>query len=164
MRLITKKVSEDWPLGVMRGHVHSVHTRVLNVELGAAGLHSVMDERKLGEQARVAYVQIPLGLRFSDFVFAGQMVFLNSISMMFARSTLSLDFRSAKLMKFFPENQLQENKPSRACLVSWLATWDFLMKYDGPKGFIPRRENPRATASLPRHHPSSPAAQDRSAP
>ena len=136
MRLITKKISEDWPLGVMRGHVHSVHTRVLNIELGAAGLHSVMDERKLGEQARVAYVQIPLGLRFSDLVFSGQMVFLNSISMMFERSTLSLDFSSAKVMKFFPENRPKELTLNRVCLASWLAAWNFLMKYDGPKGFI----------------------------
>jgi hypothetical protein len=136
LRLIAKKISEDWPLGVMRGHVHSAHPRVLNIELGAAGLHSVMDERQLGEQARVAYVQIPLGLRFSDLVFSGQTVFLNSVSMMFERSTLSLDFGSAKAMNFFPENRPKEYTLNRACLASWLAAWNFLMKYDGPKGFI----------------------------
>ena len=137
MRLIAKKISADWPLGVMKGHVHSSHTGVLNIELGAAGLHSVMDERQLGEQARVAYVQIPLGLRFSDLVPSGHTVFLNSVSLMFERSSLSLDFSSAKVKNFFPENQLKEYTPSRACLASWLAAWKFLMKYDGPKGFMP---------------------------
>jgi len=110
---------------------------VLNIELGAAGLHSVMDERKLGEQARVAYVQFPRGLRFGDLVPPGRRVFFNSVSLMFEGSVLSLDFSSVQVMNFFPGNQLKEYKPSRACLVSWLATWNFLMKYDGPKGFMP---------------------------
>ena len=54
MRLIANKISSDWPLGAVRGIVHSVHDHALNIKIASHGLHSVVDEAKFGEQARVA--------------------------------------------------------------------------------------------------------------
>ncbi len=139
MRLIANKISPDWPLGAARGIVHSVHDRALNIKIGSYGLHSVVDEAKFGEQARVVYVKLPIRFCFSNIITANRSVFLNAEFMVFERSVLFLDLASVNVMQFVQEQRVNKIISVGSYVQSWLAAWDFLINYEGPKGFIPGR-------------------------
>lgn len=137
MRLIANKISSDWPLGAVRGIVHSVHDHALNIKIASHGLHSVVDEAKFGEQARVVYVQLPSRFCFSNIITANCSVFLDSESMIFERGALFLDLASAEVIRSVQEQRVDKNTSVGGYVQSWLTAWNFLINYEGPKGFIP---------------------------
>ncbi|MEE2694443.1 MAG: DUF2877 domain-containing protein [Pseudomonadota bacterium] len=137
MRLIVTKISSDWPLGAAKGSVHSVHDRVLNIKFASHGLHSVVDEEMFGEQARVIYVQFPSRFRFTDALTASEAVFLHARLIAFEKAPYFLDLASAATICVPKEKRMNRKISSGRYLESWLAAWNFLTKYDGPKGFVP---------------------------